>query len=104
MSACARPVRSLLSNPIPELCKLPLTGHSLTLLTALLHQSQPSFDFGDKYLGQERPFSNPAFSANDLSFASRRQQGALTSGMPGVALPANPSLDFNGNSLLAEAP
>ncbi|ETI27501.1 hypothetical protein G647_09692 [Cladophialophora carrionii CBS 160.54] len=86
-----------------ELCSLLVATPDL--VAALLHQPQPlPFDFADKYLGQGRPFSNPAFSANDLSFSSRRPQSNLTSGTSGVALPANPSLDFNGNSLLSETP
>lgn len=77
---------------------------SLTLLTALLqHPSQ--FDLPEsKYHGQERLFPNPAFSTNDFSFSSRRPQNPLTSGTSGVALPPNPSLDFNGNPLVSSEP
>ncbi|KIW32863.1 uncharacterized protein PV07_04377 [Cladophialophora immunda] len=69
-----------------------------------LLQSSP-FDFAEsKYLGQQRTFSNSSYSTNDFTFPSRRPQSSLTSGTAGVALPANPSLDFNGSSLLNETP
>jgi hypothetical protein len=93
-----------LSNPVVE-----NSAHYhwplLTVLTALLHQPQPlPFDFTHKFGGQGRSFSNTPYSANDLSFAGRRPQNNLTSGTSGVALPANPSLDYNGNSLLSDTP
>lgn len=105
MALCQVPF--ILSNPALQLS----SDHywPLTVLAALLQHSSP-FDFPisseSKYLGQERSYSNPSYSANDFSFSSRRQQSTLTNGAStqGVVLPTNSSLDFNGNSLLNDTP
>lgn len=82
----------------------------LTALRPALLQHSTPFDFPisseSKYLGQERPYSNPPYSTNDYPFSSRRSHGNLTndSSGTGVAVPANNAIEFGGSSLLNETP
>ncbi len=100
---CARLSSLFIKSCLQEHCSY--YWSALTFFAGLLQHSQASpFDFTDKYLGQGRPYSNSAFSANDLSYTNHRAQSSLTSGTSGVALPTNSNLDFNGNSLPTETP